>query len=125
LYLIYYAVVARVEDETEAADPFNVNRLLMIALVSGVLAHFVEIHFGIAIASTRTHFFVYVALMFLVGHFLPSLKEVPETAETEEEPSKMLTGRELLLTRSLAWSSRAPTRAATSSTSPPDSTSPD
>jgi hypothetical protein len=88
LYLIYYAVVARVEDETEAADPFNVNRLLMIALVSGVLAHFVEIHFGIAIASTRTHFFVYVALMFLVGHFLPSLKEVPETAETEEEPSR-------------------------------------
>lgn len=83
LYLVYYAIVAQADSETEAVDPFGVNRLLMIALVSGVLAHFVEIHFGIAIASTRTHFFVYVALMFMVGHFLPSLREEPDAVEEE------------------------------------------
>ncbi|MFZ0544332.1 MAG: hypothetical protein WAM60_02770, partial [Candidatus Promineifilaceae bacterium] len=83
LYLVYYAIVARGDSETEAVDPFSVDRLLMIALVSAVLAHYVEIHFGIAIAATRTHFFVYVALMFMVGHFLPSLKE--ELEEVEEE----------------------------------------
>jgi tetratricopeptide (TPR) repeat protein len=83
IYLIYYAIVARADQETETIDPFGVDRLLMIALVSGVLAHYVEIHFGIAIASTRTHFFVYVALMFMVGHFLPALREEP--AEAEEE----------------------------------------
>ena len=32
-------------------------------LVAAVLAHYVEIHFGIAISATRLHFFVYAALM--------------------------------------------------------------
>jgi tetratricopeptide (TPR) repeat protein len=32
-----------------------------------VVAHFIEIHFGIAIASTRVHFWVYAALFVLLG----------------------------------------------------------
>ena len=41
--------------------------LTLAALVSGVLAHFVEIHFGIAIAATRTYFWAYIALMVILG----------------------------------------------------------
>jgi hypothetical protein len=88
IYLVYYAIVARADSETEATDPFGVDRLLMIALVSGVLAHYVEIHFGIAIASTRTHFFEYIALMFMVGHFLPSLSQEPEVVVQEDVPTR-------------------------------------
>ncbi|MCA9968945.1 MAG: peptidylprolyl isomerase, partial [Anaerolineales bacterium] len=77
LYLIYYALFAQGEKEAEPEDPFRVDRLLMIALVTAVLAHYVEIHFGIAIAATRLHFFVYVALMFMIGHLLPRLKAEP------------------------------------------------
>jgi len=43
-------------------------QLLLIALISAVVAHFVEIHFGIAIAATRTYFWTYAALMVVIGH---------------------------------------------------------
>ncbi|MEJ2749308.1 MAG: O-antigen ligase family protein, partial [Anaerolineae bacterium] len=82
VYLIYYALTAQAggDDAAVSTEPFHVDRLLMTALVAAVLAHYVEIHFGIAIAATRTYFFVYVALMFLVGHRLPKMSEtaVPE-----------------------------------------------
>ncbi|MDX1688200.1 MAG: O-antigen ligase family protein [Candidatus Promineifilaceae bacterium] len=83
LYLIYYALFASAGEATEieVENPFSVDRLLMLGLLGAVLAHFVEIHFGIAIASTRVHFFVYVALMFLVGHLLPGYQE--EAAEAQ------------------------------------------
>lgn len=43
------------------------RQLLVIGLLSAIVAHFIEIHFGIAIASTRTHFWVYAALFALLG----------------------------------------------------------
>ena len=45
--------------------------LTLISLVSAVLAHFIEINFGIAIAATRTYFWIYAALILLVGYILP------------------------------------------------------
>lgn len=42
------------------------SQLLLIALISAVVAHFVEIHFGIAIAATRTYFWTYVALLVII-----------------------------------------------------------
>jgi tetratricopeptide (TPR) repeat protein len=50
--------------------PTSNFQFLLIALVSALLAHFVEIHLGIAIAATRTYFWVYSALMVAVGHYL-------------------------------------------------------
>lgn len=41
--------------------------LLFVALFSTIVAHFVEIHFGIAIAATRTYFWMYAALLVIVG----------------------------------------------------------
>ena len=81
VYLIYYALFAQNEGE-ENRDPFELDRLLMIGLVTAVVAHYVEIHFGIAIAATRTHFFVYIGLMFLVGYLLPHLKTQEDAAST-------------------------------------------
>ncbi len=43
------------------------DQFLLIAIVSTVIAHFVEIHTGIAIASTRTHFWVLIGVMVVVG----------------------------------------------------------
>jgi tetratricopeptide (TPR) repeat protein/O-antigen ligase len=43
------------------------DQMLLIAIVATVVAHFVEIHTGIAIASTRTHFWVLIAAMVVVG----------------------------------------------------------
>ncbi|MCI0645212.1 MAG: tetratricopeptide repeat protein [Chloroflexi bacterium] len=99
IYLIYYALFARSAgsgtEDLEDRDPFATDRLLMVALVAGILAHYVEIHFGIAIAATRTHFFVFVGLMFVVGYLLPQMKRVEEAAVVEEEarPRRRKRGR--------------------------------
>jgi tetratricopeptide (TPR) repeat protein len=90
IYLIYYAVATRGQDQRGGEDPFGIDRLLMIGLVAAILAHYVEIHFGIAIASTRTHFFVYLGLLFAVGHYLPqiALIRAERQAETPKGPRK-------------------------------------
>lgn len=58
-------------------------QLLLIALISAVIAHFVEIHFGIAIAATRTYFWTYAALLVIIGYVVarrPALPEVDQSA---------------------------------------------
>lgn len=72
VYLVYYALFAKPPDEK--INPFAGDRLLVTGLVTAVLAHYVEVHFGIAIAATRVHFFVYVALLFIVTYLLPKLE---------------------------------------------------
>ena len=47
------------------------RRLVIIALLSAIMAHFAEINFGIAIASTRTHFWAYAGMLFVLGFILP------------------------------------------------------
>ncbi len=86
LYLIYYALFADSADLAEEnAQPFAAERLLVVALVAAILAHFVEIHFGIAISASRLHFFLYVGLLFFITYWLPRQQEAP-TAVGEGEP---------------------------------------
>ena len=86
IYLIYYALFGRPTDdvtkEARSTWPFAADRLLMNALVAAVLAHYVEIHFGIAISATRLYFFVYVGLMFALGYRLRAATTT--TAPVEE-----------------------------------------
>jgi tetratricopeptide (TPR) repeat protein len=61
-------------------DPLGSGRasnfqFLLIALVSALLAHFVEINLGIAIAATRTYFWVYAALMVAAGYYMRTADE--------------------------------------------------
>lgn len=83
IYLVYYAFFSPVPEEQ--TDPFAPNRLLLAGLLAAVLAHYVEVHFGIAIAATRLHFFAYVGLMLVVGYVLP---QVQETAVATPAPSR-------------------------------------
>jgi tetratricopeptide (TPR) repeat protein len=63
LYLLFYAVAAK--------GNFNETRhpqyLLLVALLSAIIAHFIEIHFGIAIGVTRLYFWVMAAMVVVVG----------------------------------------------------------
>ncbi len=63
--------------------PMSEDQLLLLALIGAIVAHFAEIHFGIAIASTRTYFWMYVALLVLVGYRLrqPMAAEAPLTVQ--------------------------------------------
>lgn len=52
----------------EATDSASGDRqLLVLALFAAIVAHFVEIHFGIAIASTLTHFWAFAAVLVVTG----------------------------------------------------------
>lgn len=65
VYLTLSAVSAGQQQVTGPED--GGRQLLLIALLSTIVAHFVEIHFGIAIASTRVHFWVLAAVLVAVG----------------------------------------------------------
>lgn len=69
LYLIVSALIhtfgaggARPDSSLRLRD-----QIMVIALLSAVMAHFIEIHLGIAIASTRTHFWAFAAMMVVLG----------------------------------------------------------
>ena len=54
---------------------------LLLGLLAAILAHFVEINFGIAIVSTRTYFWVYTSLLLAAGFILPQRGEFHLAAE--------------------------------------------
>lgn len=75
-YLIYYALFSRrVAIGPERVEIGFTDRLLMNALVAAILAHYVEIHFGIAVSATRLYFFVSVALIFALGYRLRAIPD--------------------------------------------------
>lgn len=87
VYLIYYALFSRqIITGTERREHALTDRLLMNALVAAVLAHYVEIHFGIAISATRLYFFVFVALIFVLGYRLGGIPK-PETITATTRPT--------------------------------------
>jgi cyclophilin family peptidyl-prolyl cis-trans isomerase/Flp pilus assembly protein TadD len=78
-----------------------------IALLSAFTAHFVEIHFGIAIASTRTYFWVYAALLVILGTRLATgPAQVLPTAAGEAPPQPA--AKEQTAGKSLAAAARPP-----------------
>jgi len=85
-YLAYYALFSK-PAEKKARNP---NTILLIALLSAAIAHFAEIHFGIAIAATRTYFFAYAALAVVVGHLLPQAAARKQQAAAENSGQKAL-----------------------------------
>jgi tetratricopeptide (TPR) repeat protein len=69
IFLIVSAVLnarRREGEEVHSALPVR-DQMLLIAIIATVVAHFVEIHTGIAIASTRTHFWVLIGVLVVVG----------------------------------------------------------
>ncbi len=63
-----YVTLAAFLHPSLSSEPGDLPRqLLIITLMATLAAHFTEIHFGIAIAATRTYFWVYTALLLVLG----------------------------------------------------------
>jgi len=89
-YLTLSAFFVKQNHETREFHP--ARTITLITLLSAVMAHFVEINFGIAIVSTRTYFFAFAGLIVAVGYQLPKLGEYRQTGEvtqTNEQPTKL------------------------------------
>jgi tetratricopeptide (TPR) repeat protein/cyclophilin family peptidyl-prolyl cis-trans isomerase len=66
---VYVFILVLVATLRPASQPAAWGRfsLWLLALFSAVVAHFIEIHFGIAIAATRTYFWVFAAMLVVTG----------------------------------------------------------
>lgn len=84
-----YITVRSLQGYTSDEDTLDWRTLVMTAFLTAILAHFVEIHFGIAIVSTRTHFWVYAAALLVMGYILP--QEAWHTPATKAAPRKVET----------------------------------
>ncbi len=67
LGLAMYVVLQALLSTERAPGLEGLPLLLLIALLAAVAAHWIEISVGIAIAATRTYFWVYAALIVLLG----------------------------------------------------------
>jgi Tfp pilus assembly protein PilF len=65
VYLVIHALVLSSKGETPEIS--STDQILLTALFSAIVAHFIEIHFGIAVAATRTYFWMYCALLVVTG----------------------------------------------------------
>lgn len=81
IFLTYFALRASPE---RTVDLESWRAIIMVALLCAIVAHFFEIHVGIAIVSTRTHFWVFVAMLWVLGWLWPQLKT---TGEQEPAPA--------------------------------------
>lgn len=64
--LTIYLIPCLFRGRKEKIEPGD-NIMLLIALFSAIVAHFVEIQTGIPVTPTRTYFWVYAALLTVVG----------------------------------------------------------
>jgi tetratricopeptide (TPR) repeat protein len=80
IYLMFFALSQKYQ--RPATDSEMARALLMIALASAVMAHWLEINFGIAIVATRTHFWIYTGLILLLGHVFPRLGDYSKMTAT-------------------------------------------
>jgi tetratricopeptide (TPR) repeat protein/O-antigen ligase len=90
---LYVTVSALTGGGARAESVGGWRLLLLVALICAVVAHFVEIHFGIAIAVTRTYFWAYAALIVLLGQGLVSAEPAEAPAVTVEPAPRALGAR--------------------------------
>ncbi len=68
LGLIAYVTQAVFIQPESQTDPEERRRqFLIVAFFAAIIAHYVEIHFGIAIVATRTYFWIIAALLLVLG----------------------------------------------------------
>ncbi|RME43884.1 MAG: tetratricopeptide repeat protein [Chloroflexi bacterium] len=60
---------------SEGIEKLGRRQLILVAILATVVAHFVEIHFGIAIVATRTYFYALIAALVTVGMGQVNLEE--------------------------------------------------
>jgi tetratricopeptide (TPR) repeat protein len=77
LYIMFVGVIRK--RGIRHSDFILPDSWVSIMLFSALVAHFIEINFGIAIVATRMLFWIYVGLLIVVGHILPFRNQTGET----------------------------------------------
>ncbi len=85
IFLVVNALRARTASSPDAA--VSDRALWLTALIAAFIAHFIEIHFGIAIVATRTYFWFYAALLVVVGMNQMAERATTSTATPAAPPT--------------------------------------
>jgi tetratricopeptide (TPR) repeat protein len=91
--VIYITLAVFLHPEARIEESDRRRHVLIIAILATIIAHYIEIHFGIAIASTRTYFWVLTALLLVVGTGLLIPERFAEVVQPEAEGSRGKRGR--------------------------------
>lgn len=92
--VLYVMIAAFLHSDFQLDRADRPRQLLIIAILTTIVAHFAEIHFGIAIAATRTYFWIETACLLALGMrwaypepfaWTPDVKTA--AVESEEESS--------------------------------------
>jgi len=60
------------------------RQMLIVALLATIVAHYIEIHSGIAVVATRTYFFMFAAALIVIGNGDLRFAATRDTAELSE-----------------------------------------
>lgn len=86
VYVTVEAFRAQFAARETFTQPAHPHALLIIGLLAGVIGHFVEINFGIAIASTRTTFWAFAGLLVTLGlEWVPGIVPAVDKATAQKQ----------------------------------------
>jgi tetratricopeptide (TPR) repeat protein len=89
IYLAIMALISSVQilkSNEPSLPPLHPHHFLILSLVATMMAHFVEINFGIAIASTRTTFWACAGVLVVAGlNLIREHEEEPHKREAEND----------------------------------------
>lgn len=91
--VLYITLAVFLHPEARIEESDRRRHLLIVAILATIIAHYIEIHFGIAIAATRTYFWVLTALLLVVGTGLLIPERFAEVVQPEGEASRGKRGR--------------------------------
>jgi len=78
------------QSTTKVLPPFSKLEILLIALFTGIIAHFVEIQFGMGITATRLYFWGFIALIVSIiqlnNHLPESIKGNQQQMVIDKKP---------------------------------------
>ncbi len=71
--LVLYILLTGLIRKTTISQTNNIvpGTLMITMLLTALVAHFIEINFGIAIVATRMLFWIYIGLLIVVGYLIP------------------------------------------------------
>ena len=78
--LFAYLSFITLRRKAEEIDPQRA--LILASLIAAIVAHFTEIHFGIAIVATRLYFWMFVAMLIAVGWAMPKKVQQGDAVST-------------------------------------------
>ncbi len=94
LFLTVIAFRLMTQGETEGGVHLHPHALLIAGILAAVIAHFVEINFGIAIAATRTTFWALTGLLVVLGmQWMPAETVKAPSPQPASRPASASRGR--------------------------------